>query len=792
MKNSFKILVFIAIVFSLSCNKTIDDSVQPISIDDIIVADDFSWDAYNDIKLIVNVENEKRYEILSRISVYNGNPASGGQLMTVGSSSPDNPFESTIRLPQTLTEIYLKYESAFGPPEIVVVAISGNTIDYTFSSSTKEIKANTLNGDLDIGPGCDDCDQEVSGSDNVVINNGQVVCVTSSFNGTVTFETWNGGGTLKICGDATINSLTLGDASHLVVTQDGTLTVNSISMWSDVASITIYENAIFTVNSQFQTMGDYVDNQGVMVVNGDLVIQNLSSGTFTNSGTINVSGFIDVNNGVEVVNTGLISATGNHIHFNTGSSGSNSGTINFNSPGNFMQINTGSSLTNDGEVNVTGSLNINTGSTIVNNCKMICTETMAINSSSFTTTSGYLKGAQFIHITSGAIVTLNTSSMISTTDLTLDGSSDIVGTGDLNSIKVTGTFTINDINTVSGPVESATDNLIFWVGTQDDHFINGATLVGLNDVTNYIPVHECNPEGVGSPITTDSDLDGVADNQDDYPYDPERAYNNYYPAQGEVGSLAFEDYWPHKGDNDFNDLVLNYNSNHVTNANNDVVEIVAVITIKAIGAGYKNGFGFQLPISPASVENVTGFILTENFINLSSNNTEDSQNKATIIAFDNTYSLFPNVGSGFVNTDYISPYVNPESVTLTISFVSPMSQDDIGLPPYNPFLIVNKERGLEIHLPDYEPTSLVNSSYFGTEDDNSVPLMGRYYKTIDNLPWAIHLTEDFDYPLEKFEITKGHLYFGTWAQSSGMIKQNWYKDEDGNRDNDYIYQINGK
>ncbi len=56
---------------------------------------------------------------------------------------------------------------------------------------------------------------------------------------------------------------------------------------------------------------------------------------------------------------------------------------------------------------------------------------------------------------------------------------------------------------------------------------------------------------------TDADGDGVPNDEDDYPNDGDRAFDNYYPANG-PGTLAYEDLWPGKGDYDFNDLVLDY------------------------------------------------------------------------------------------------------------------------------------------------------------------------------------------------------------------------------------------
>lgn len=314
-----------------------------------------------------------------------------------------------------------------------------------------------------------------------------------------------------------------------------------------------------------------------------------------------------------------------------------------------------------------------------------------------------------------------------------------------------------------------------------------------NDALYYVtanPPEAINTENVPlvDPTIIDTDGDGVYDLVDDYPLDPERAFNNYYPGENIDGSFAFEDLWPSKGDYDFNDLVLLYNFNQITNGENKVVDLVGEFTIQAVGAGYKNGFGFQLPVLPNAVSQVSGFSIEEDFINLAANNVEADQDKATIIVFDNTYNLFEGIGSGYINTTDDKPYVQPESITVTVNFASPQTLAQLGVPPYNPFIIVNKERGREVHLPGYPPTALVNTAYFGTEDDDSNIALGRYYKSATNLPWAMNLPVSFAYPVEKEPIVKAHLVFDTWVKSSGFSYMDWYENKFGYRDTGKIFQ----
>ena len=91
-------------------------------------------------------------------------------------------------------------------------------------------------------------------------------------------------------------------------------------------------------------------------------------------------------------------------------------------------------------------------------------------------------------------------------------------------------------------------------------------------------------------------------------------------------------------------------------------------------------------------------------------------------------------------------------------------------------------------MPGYAPTSLVNPVYFGTEDDDSNPALGKYYKSASNLPWGMHLPVLFDYPIEKSAIIKGHLVFDTWVMSGGYSYMNWYENKPGFREVSFLYQ----
>lgn len=211
----------------------------------------------------------------------------------------------------------------------------------------------------------------------------------------------------------------------------------------------------------------------------------------------------------------------------------------------------------------------------------------------------------------------------------------------------------------------------------------------------------------------------------------------------------------YQGDYDFNDAVIDYNFNQITNGNNQVVELKATFILRAHGAFYENGFGFEMPIDPAMVSSVEGTRLTESIISLNNNGTEQGQPKATIIVWDNSYEILPPTSSSIgANTTPEVPFIVPDTLEIIVRLAEPTALSQLGIPPYNPFIFVNKNRSVEVHLPDKSPTALADESLLGTGHDSSDPSTGRYYKTANNLPWAINIIERFDYPIEKLRSLK--------------------------------------
>jgi LruC domain-containing protein len=297
---------------------------------------------------------------------------------------------------------------------------------------------------------------------------------------------------------------------------------------------------------------------------------------------------------------------------------------------------------------------------------------------------------------------------------------------------------------------------------------------------------------------------------DEYPDDPVKAYNVYFP-YGNGGknyaTLMFEDLWPCKGDFDFNDLVVGFKTKFVATCVapnvNKIVEMEVKLYVEASGAKYNNSFAFQLPIPTADVQSVTGTRISGIFgYSFLPNGCEAGQSKATIIAFDDVNSVITRQHF-FHNTEQAksySPVASSDTLTITIKLNSPKTLAQLGFNtnnmnqfPFNPFIIIDGVRGKEVHFKNAKPTDLADASLFQVCDDNTDAGANLYYQTKNGaLPYAIYVPEmlygynNFKYPIEFAQITSAYTKFALWAVNPGM-HADWYLPFPSYRDDTKLY-----
>jgi len=354
-------------------------------------------------------------------------------------------------------------------------------------------------------------------------------------------------------------------------------------------------------------------------------------------------------------------------------------------------------------------------------------------------------------------------------------------------------FSDPDLNPESDPAKRPHNVLLydelrelFLIGFEDLNRNGGDN--DFNDAIFYVsatPIENVSTEGL-PPVNTpeDTDGDGVENSQDDYPLDPNKAFD----VASIPGTVAFDDEWPTAGDFDYNDLILDHAFTMVTDADNRVKAMKADFTIRAMGTEKRNGFGFQLPIGSDAVATVTGTELTSGYINTDAKGLESGQSLPTIIVFDDGYDLVQPYQSGdFINTQAGVQPVDNYNISINVEFNWTQAYSDLGDPPYNAFLIIDGERGKEVHAKGEQPTDLVDVSYLGTEDDKSNVNSGKYYYMRNNLSWSFDIPDFWDYPFEGVDVDLAYHYWNPWINSSGTAHKDWYTKGSGYREETNIY-----
>ena len=202
----------------------------------------------------------------------------------------------------------------------------------------------------------------------------------------------------------------------------------------------------------------------------------------------------------------------------------------------------------------------------------------------------------------------------------------------------------------------------------------------------------------------------------------------------------------------------------------------------AIGASYRNGLAIELNVPQDKISSVSGNQLDESYVTIRGNGTEVGNSKAVVFFFDNAHKILTWPGSGVgINVQKDAPEADPVELEVLINFNTPTSLSQLGSAPYNIFMVVNKDREKEIHLPGEPPTELANQDLFSTGNDDSDPNTNTYYQSNNYLPWALNVPIDFAHPTEKTDIRNAYTHFQTWATNQGAQFDDWYLDKTGYR-----------
>lgn len=221
------------------------------------------------------------------------------------------------------------------------------------------------------------------------------------------------------------------------------------------------------------------------------------------------------------------------------------------------------------------------------------------------------------------------------------------------------------------------------------------------------------------------------------------------------GVYAFEDQWPKEGDYDMNDVLVvsHYEKKYDASTDNKGI--------------YEESFYFKTLENRADNQNGLGFTLVNG-----------GSNPEITLTIDGQEENFTKDGDVFLLTDNVKKHME-KNYKLTLKYKNPIKKGEAN---NKPFIWKKGESGnWEVHIAQEAPTPLVDTSYFGTEDDASTA--EKYYVRKGNYPFAFFLSGANENDISKLldptneskPIDEVYQYYSGWATSGGASNPDWYK-----------------
>lgn len=275
---------------------------------------------------------------------------------------------------------------------------------------------------------------------------------------------------------------------------------------------------------------------------------------------------------------------------------------------------------------------------------------------------------------------------------------------------------------------------------------------------------EWNSQQFGTP---DTDGDGVNDDDDAYPEDPTAAYKQFIPGENSWITFMAEDLWPYYGDYDFNDAAVQYRYEKVLNESEEVERLRIHYRIANDGAGLTNGVGLAFRNMPAAaVNSVTGTSRYHNYIQTANNGLEPGHDYAVVVLTDD------------------HGYDVSLTKTVEMAFTGEPEEEWLDEKNIDMFLIINKDREREVHLPSNLTTALGNINFDGSGPSKDPD---GNYRSEKGLPWALKVYGNVRTPTEKNSIEKAYNFFVSWALTDGDDFDDWYLDLNGHINKDLVH-----
>ncbi|MCD6347761.1 MAG: LruC domain-containing protein [Bacteroidales bacterium] len=687
----------------LACERNIPTGPGVANLRELDVPVDFSWTNAVESALTITLQNTSGLNTEGRIMQLMDENSRLIQISRVS----DNKVVFRSEVPASITKMIAFFPMTRTRMEIDNIAGQRNVAMDLANHPGLESMNLKFSGSYS----CDDgCDRSIEDKARYLeVKKDETVCLTGSLNGGLKISK---GGTLKICGEANITWTDIKSKDEVTIIIGPTGSLTSKSFFLPGNKHYLYNFGTITLDNWLNIKGA-VENYGTMTVKG---LEIADKASFINTGTFTSTREVDIK-----------------------------GTLTNQEGGTFT-------------IEENNNLNIQSKGRLENNCKFFVGKNVNLGDG-YLVNNGYLRINGWFYGETKKDVLLGSSSMISVTNFQPDCK--LVCKEGFASIKVDEKTNIDSKTTFEGSIDICDETGIDNIWTKA-----GELPENVSQCEVYIAAGSCNPEGIGTPAVKDSDGDGIIDDEDEYPDDPDRAFSSNEPYAG-YKVWAFEDLWPSTADYDFNDLVIGTRIKYILNAQMLPVKAEIEIVMRGIGASINNGLGLQFLSDNLPDGNMIASL----------SGADASMDKTTGTCIRVTNNIFESLSSKYNNNGQ-GPSKEPDVWRFEVSFDQKVVNSTSLYSDF--FLFRTDDRGHEIHVAGKPATAAADHSQFGLNDDNTNPEEGYWYKTLNGIPWGITLItidQVWDHPSEKNSILEAYPDFQIWATSGGSANTKWYTNE---------------
>jgi len=291
--------------------------------------------------------------------------------------------------------------------------------------------------------------------------------------------------------------------------------------------------------------------------------------------------------------------------------------------------------------------------------------------------------------------------------------------------------------------------------------------------------------GIFQYASGDPDGDGAEAANDQMPWDADRALRTRYPTHGSY-SVAFEDNYPEIGDADYNDALVAYHYEYVTDSEGNLKDIVLTAHLIARGAAYDAQLELALPGLDAGhggLAQVEYYLSGDAIIPVvedpvSINDITNGDGLSLTMLPSTIDALPPLEGEVFTNTTASEMEREAAAARVVITFDTPLTPEQArDIQPDIVLSVVHDDGLYDIHIPGRDSYS-DRPSWLPSESGPGAYLDG------NGMPWAMELPTDWRFPVEYIHVQWGYPQFMDWVASSGLENPDWYQ---ATADDDTLY-----